>query len=517
MKLSVVIPPLSLIVLSACSSGLVEPGAQVRSALPPKTHTLAEVWSGAESALCAIGQPMPLDVYTQVHQISGSGIIVIEVRSHDFDAMAVVIDGDGELAAFNDNWDGTRNARVVLDGAPEGGRLLVFSRDDSRGLYDVLVTQGTPDDLAEFNGTSDLQSGEVRGWLDQSARNPMVESLLRAALENQVSNYNYSRALLYPFTVEEAGLVSLSLESDAFDPYLVLMSVDNGSFEFVEYNDDYTGTWSRIVSELARGDYMAVVMPYSDSGFGEFALKLERFDPEAFETNGIEAPEQGVDYSGTVVPERNLAIAWWPGILDNWEAPPFLTPFSPTAAFTFSVASPAIHRLNATGSVDVCLTLLRNIDGQVQLVSSNDDHPDMGSNSRVIGLLPVGDYIALVSLYSGTDRTEEVTFNWNLRDTAIGRLRTGGSVDANAPYETESLFFQLDVTAGREYTIRVESTDLDPIATLFLPNGESLYNDDGDGTNSLITFTPTVEQAGTCFLQVDKYSPGDGSFTITVR
>jgi hypothetical protein len=64
---------------------------------------------------------VPLDVYTQVHQISGNGIIVIEVRSHDFDALAAVVNGAGELVAFNDNWGGTRNARVVIDGAPAGG------------------------------------------------------------------------------------------------------------------------------------------------------------------------------------------------------------------------------------------------------------------------------------------------------------------------------------------------------------------------------------------------------------
>jgi hypothetical protein len=116
-----VLLPVSILVLSACSSGLVKPGAEVRSALPPKTHTLAEAWSGAESALSAIGQPVPLDVYTQVHQISGNGIIVIEVRSHDFDALAAVVNGAGELVAFNDNWGGTRNARVVIDGAPAGG------------------------------------------------------------------------------------------------------------------------------------------------------------------------------------------------------------------------------------------------------------------------------------------------------------------------------------------------------------------------------------------------------------
>jgi len=518
MKLPAVLLPVSILAVSACSNGLVKPGAEVRSALPPKTHTLAEAWSGAEGALLSIGQPMPLDVYAGEHRVSGSGIIVIEVRSHDFDAIAVVTDGEGRLVAFNDNWDGTRNARIVLDGAPDGGRLLVFSRDDSRGLYDVVVAQGTPEDLEEFAGASNLQAGEVRGWLGQNTRNPMMDNLLREPLENMVSNYNFSRAMLYPFTIEEPGLVSLSLESDAFDPYLVLMSVENGSFEFVEYNDDFAGTWSRIIREFAPGDYIAVVMPYSDSGFGEFTLKLETYGPEMFETNETEAPEQGVSYTGTVVPDRNLVIAWWPEILEDWNAPPFLTAFTPAAVFRFSTATPGIHRMEATGTADVCLTVFRDMDGQLQLVSFNDDHPDMGSNSSVAELLVPGDYVALVSLYSSTGIAEEVTFSWSPAGTSIQRLRAGSSVQVSAPYETESLFFQLDVTAGREYTLRVQSTDLDPVTTLFLPDGESLYSDDdGEGTNSLITFTPTAEQAGTCFIKVEKYSPAEGSFTVSVR
>jgi len=324
--------------------------------------------------------------------------------------------------------------------------------------------------------------------------------------------------MLYPFTVEEPGLVSLSLESDAFDPYLVLMSVENGSFEFVEYNDDFAGTWSRIIREFAPGDYIAVVMPYSDSGFGEFTLKLETYGPEMFETNETEAPEQGVSYTGTVVPDRNLVIAWWPEILEDWNAPPFLTAFTPAAVFRFSTATPGIHRMEATGTADVCLTVFRDMDGQLQLVSFNDDHPDMGSNSSVAELLVPGDYVALVSLYSSTGIVEEVTFSWSPAGTSIQRLRAGSSVQVSAPFESESLFFQLDVTAGREYTLRVQSTDLDPVTTLFLPDGESLYSDDdGEGTNSLITFTPTAEQAGTCFIKVEKYSPAEGSFTVSVR
>lgn len=503
--------------LPSCSRGVVRPGHDLRVSLPEKTHTLAHVWSGAGEALLGIGQPMRVDVYAEAHRISGSGIMVIEVRSHDFDPVAAVIDGTGRLAAFNDDWRETRNARIVLDGIPSGARLLVFSPDDSRGLYDVVVRQGTQADLDEFNNSTDLSSGEVTAWLSSGARNRVIEELLRDALQDQVYNSNYSRGRLYPFTVEKRGLVSISLESDEFDPFLVLMERVNGALSFVEYNDDYNGVWSRIIRELEPGEYMAVVLPYSESGHGQYTLRLESIDPEAFQRAGTDASAQGVEHSGEIVPGRNYALAWWPDMLQSWEAPSFLSPFSPAAPFTFTVQETAVYQLNALGDMDVCLTVLRPLNGETRFIAANDDHQGMGTNSRVRGILVPGDYAALVSHFYGTEQGQ-VRFSWSREAADVRSLRTGSSVRATASYETESLFYRFDVVQGRTYTLTVESSDLDPVITLYMPDGAVLSDDDGgEGTNSRLNFTVEEGQTGACFLQVDKYSPGDGSFTVLLE
>ncbi len=506
-----------VLALSSCGSGVVTPGNDIRSSLPEKTHTLADAWEGADAVLFAMGRPMALDVYTEVHEISGSGIMVIDVRSFDFDPIAAVISGSGELVAFNDNWKQTANARIVLDGPPPGGRLLVFSSDDSRGLYDVIVREGTADDLESFSRITDFSTGMLTGWLEPGAYNPVLESALREALENYVYNYNYAQAQLFPFTLEDDDLVSISLESDSFDPYLVIMSVEGREYEFVDYNDDYSGSYSRIVRELEAGNYIAVVMPYSTGGYGEFELRMESVNREALEPVGVDAQQQGVDHQGRIVPERNFAIAWWPGMIENWEVPSFIDPFSPVAAFTFSVSDPAIYSLSAFGEMDVCLTVLRDEVDYIQYISSNDDYIDMGTDSRVVEPLMPGSYIALISSYSGTDQGE-VTFSWEREDTDIPTLRSGRSVEEYAPYETETLIFQLSLTAGQSYSVSVESQELDPVITLYMPDGESLYDDDGgEGTNSLLAFTAGERQTGTAFLVVGKYSSGEGTFSIEFR
>lgn len=500
----------ALLLAAACSNEVVAPGNEIRGSLPEKTHTLADAWPQAGPSLLSLGRPVKLDVYTEVHDISGSGIMVIDVRSHDFDPVAAVVDGSGSLLAFSDNWKDSPNARIVLERAPSGGRLLVFSPDDSRGLYDVVVREGTENDLAAFAGTMDLSAGEITGWIRAGGYNPVLESILRDALEDHVYNYNYSQAELYPFSLESDDLVSLLLESDSFDPYLVLMSVEGGEYRFVDYSDDYSGSDSRIVRELEAGDYIAAAMPYSAGGEGRFTLRLESLDMEALEAVGIPASLPDVEYSGEIAADRNLAMAWWPEMMDDWEAPEFLDPFTPVAPFIFTVDEPAVHRLDASGDMDVCLTLLREENDGMAYVASNDDY--MGTDSRIVVPLMPGDYVALVSPYSSALQGG-VTFTRTDEEAGVQRLRTDRRVEEFAPYDTRSLMYRLSVIEGRSYSISVESDDLDPVISLHLPDGEVLYDDDGgEGTNSLLVFTPG--QSGDCFLKVEKYSDGEGTFLI---
>ncbi|MFO8182587.1 MAG: hypothetical protein R6U39_00300 [Candidatus Aegiribacteria sp.] len=500
----------TLLFAAACSNEVVAPGNEIRGSLPEKTHTLAEAWPQAGDALPALGRPMQLDVYTEVHDISGSGIMVIDVRSHDFDPVAAVVDGSGSLTAFSDNWKDSPNARIVLEGAPSGGRLLVFSPDDSRGLYDVVIREGTENDLAAFTGTMDLSAGSITGWIRAGGYNPVLESVLRDALEDHIYIYNYSQAELYPFSLENDDLVSLSLTSDSFDPYLVLMSVEGGEYRFVDYNDDYGGSDSRIVRELEAGDYIVAAMPYSAGGEGRFSIELESLDMESMEAVGTPAVMADVEYTGEIAADRNLAMAWWPAMMDDWEVPDFLDPFTPVAAFTFAIDEPGVYRLDASGGMDVCLTLLREGPDRMTFVASNDDF--MGTDSRIVEPLMPGDYVALVSPYSGTLQGD-VTFIRTNEDADVQRLGTGRSVEEFAPYDMQSLMYQLSVTQGGSYTVSVESDDLDPVMTLHLPDGEVLYDDDGgEGTNSQLDFT--AGQTGDCFLKVEKYSDGEGTFLI---
>ncbi len=502
----------AVLLAAACSQSVVSPGNEIRGSLPEKTHTLSDAWPGAGNILLAHGCPVQLDTYTEIHDISGSGIMSISVRSLDFDPVAAVIDGDGNLIAFSSSWKNDANSRLVLDGAPSGGKLLVFSPDDSRGLYDVIVEEASLEDLAAYIEATDFSDGLINARINEDGSNPYLEDILQRVLMDYVYIYNYGQAKLFPFTVEDSELISISLESIDFDPYLVILAVEDGTYSFVDYNDDYDGSYSRIIRNFEPGEYIAVVMPYSEGDSGDFSLLMEPVNEEALETIGIQASLQNTDYTGEILQGLNLAIGWWPGMLDDWEAPGFLSPFGPVAGFTFTVEDISVCELNASGDMDVCLTVLQLSEDAVTCVAYNDDFMDLGTNSRVVQPLVPGDYVALVSAYSGTEQGE-VTFSWSGNIGAISALRAGRLVEEFVPYETASLIYRLSLQAGRDYSVSVESEMLDPVITIAMPDGETLYDDDGgDGTNSLLYFS--ASEAGDAFLFVEKYTPDEGTFEI---
>ena len=403
-----------LVALTACSKNVVSPGNDIRGNLPEKTHTLSQLWNDAEGQLFAIGKLVDLNTYTEEYSFSGGGIMVIDVQSSDFDPIAAVVDGEGRLVAFNDDWKGSENSRIVIEEPPSGGKLLVFSLDDSRGLYDVVVREGDADDLQAFAEATDLSSGTVSGAVSETGRNAALEAVLQETLQKDVYVNNFASAELFPFSVQSEELVSISAESDYFDTYLVLMQVEEDSYRYITENDDYDGTNSRIVQELAAGDYIALVMPYSEGGYGDFDLSLEPVSEEAMEKDEVEAPLQNTDYSGLVVPERNFAMAWWPGMISSWDVPGFLSPFTPVAAFTFEVDRPAIYQLDAFSDMDVCLTLIRTDTDSVQVTGYNDDYEDLGTDSRIVAPLLSGSYAALVS---------PTAIRWKRKSASPGRSR----------------------------------------------------------------------------------------------
>lgn len=517
MKRLVMVVVLAVLAATACGrGGMVSPGGSVTGEFPPKENTLALAWPRGEKELFLVGRPGPVDVYTDVYDIREGGMLVVEVESWDFDPVAVVVDADGGLVDYGEGRAGAQSAVIVLDEVGDGWKLLVFSRDDSRGDYRIVAEAGIPEDMKAYSAIKALAEGTVTGYIGEDAFDPFLDDLLREVLYDYVFVGSFGKARLYPFEMEEEGYVSVSLESGDFDTYLALLSVGEDEYAFVDQNDDYNGTDSKVITHLEPGRYLAMAIPYEKDGYGEFTLTLEKLDSLAMTPVAVEASRRGVEYQGEIAEEANFALAWWPE-MQTVETPMFLDPFSPVAAFTFQVEEPGVYSMSARADFDICLTVLLMEEDGVVMVESGDGYRDMESCPGVDAPLIPGEYVVLVSSCESGE-FGPVTFSWDESEEEIPVLRPGGVIEKYSPWEENALAFKLKLEAGREYGLSVESVELDPMIDLYMPDGEVLSDDDGgEGTNSLLIFVPEKKQAGNAFLVVRKFSVGEGTFTVTLE
>lgn len=148
-------------------------------------------------------------------------------------------------------------------------------------------------------------------------------------------------------------------------------------------------------------------------------------------------------------------------------------------------------------------------------VASNDD--SNGLNPELIGvpLLTQGTYTIVVS---PVGELREGTYTLELR----AGEGSGGTIEMDVPVEGElnggSQLWTFEGEAGMEISITAGADDstLDPMVTLYGPNGEWLARDDdgGEGTNAFIRET-TLPENGTYSIVVSTVS-GDGAYILTL-
>ena len=115
---------------------------------------------------------------------------------------------------------------------------------------------------------------------DLGTLTPRTTPLTRSgSLGNDCSSPNDSRKLarFYSFRLSESSRVQIDLESNAFDPLLILRTGSNISGRQIERDDDDgSGTDSRIVRELPAGTYTIEATSYLQNWTGSFTVRIAR-------------------------------------------------------------------------------------------------------------------------------------------------------------------------------------------------------------------------------------------------
>jgi hypothetical protein len=518
MKILVIVT-VAVLLLGACGGAMLRPGRSVSADLPIVTHSLRELWPGAVETLLASGYPVRGDWYADSYLLKEGGAIGIEAISTDFVPVLAVTDASGRLLAVNDSREGRNDAWVALPEVPEGARLFVFSLDDARGDYSLSCQDLTREEAARTVSSPGLRYGANRGFIPVHRRYQYMQQVLDGFFADWVYSGDYQTARIHPFNVSEEGLVTLTVSDADFDAVMVLASGGRERYEYLTYQDDTVDMLPRISRFLQPGEYVAIVMGYSEGAGGPYVLNYDFIGSSGLTVDMVTAPDQGVEYSSEIADGRNLAISLWRELADGSFTDSSLEPSDPTGAFVFTVSEPGIYDVTALADFDICLTLLQRTETGMQFVGYNDDGGgDLGTSSRLTSMLAPGEYTALVSPYYEMD-TGSVQLTWASTGAIIPELQAGHSADVDITFDNPQAYLRFEIAPGHTYEITAVDDVLDATITAYLPDGTSLFDDDSGGDlNSLLSITPAPGQAGYCILTVSSYwSDSEGDITVNLE
>ena len=509
----------ALMVLAAGCGGGLSPDAEVEGEIDSDSPEIGDELEDAEEVLLAAGRPVDEDWPCAVWQLSADGAVLVEVESDDFDPVLAVYDEDGGLLALCDDWEGElEETLVAMESVPEGATLMLFAADGDDGEFELACTVADEEDVEDFLLATDLSSGSVEGYKPDEKDDELLEEVLADVLEDQIDK-DFANAAVYGFSVEEDGPVKLALSSDDFDPFLVLLEVDGDDLTFIDFDDDGgDGYNSAIMSEMEEGDYLAVVLSYSQGEGGDFLLEMTALGEEIMEADPLQASEQGVNYRQEVMGDSPVAYAYV-GEVEAYV--PGLEAFTPVAAFHFSVEEAGLYQLDGFADMtDVVLSAWVMAEDLPLLVDYNDDGSGTGTDSRLVVHLDQGEYLALVNSLSGGAADEDLGFSWQAAEQEIRPIRVGFPSEAVFSPQVSNLYYSFDLEEPGDLVVTADAMneEIDPMIDLWSPSGATYSDDDGgeDFNSRLETFVGQSE-VGSWTLRVTTYSGGEGRIRVRVE
>lgn len=506
----------TFLLLSGCFlEGGLGPGKTAEIEVKADDPEIGEILTEAEASMLEAGLPVEDGFPCVELKLKSGGITVVEVTaSGRFDPVMAAVDGEGAVLAVNDDWDGSVDSRIVLGDVPSGTRILVWGVNGDHGSATIAVSEGTARDLEEWTIGATLATGRMESYLPENKGNDCMEDLVEDLDSDEIYVNDWESAILVPFSVTEEGYYSIVMDSEDFDPYIVVVTIERGRAEFLAMNDDGGSDWnSRLMLDLEPGLYGVFANSYSGSEGSPFSLSVSAVEIGEGEISWIEAPGSGEGF----ITGEEMAMAFWPGINDEWHCSG-LVASSPVCAFGFVVEEPGLFRLSASSELDCTLTLLGYESPENAVcIDYNDDYEDW--NPGLMPELEPGTYLALVAPYDEFSQGTVVFLVERAEDflpesvpLAIGAVHEL-TLDRSSPLG----LFTLDIAGGYNYSISAESEYLDPVVELTFADGSQISDDDGgEGFNSYIEFVPTAGQLGEAHLRVETYGGyPDGTISVS--
>jgi len=204
-----------------------------------------------------------LDVF--VLRSAGQETVDVRVESDDFAPVLTLISPAGEVLEVNDY--------AMPQAAMSAARVRAYLRD--AGAYLVVVSGYGPYDLGGFAVTRDRYVAPPKVVVDVD-------------VPGRYDGYlNEMAADMVWITLTEPATVVATLRSAEFD---TVLEVYDGRGRFVDANDDFDGTDSRLVLDLEPGRYEFLVKGYWDEAFGAYAIAFDFYERPPLVEVDVDAP-----------------------------------------------------------------------------------------------------------------------------------------------------------------------------------------------------------------------------------
>jgi hypothetical protein len=408
--------------------------------------------------------------------------------THDF-----VITGlePEETVSVSVEFDGEEvySTEAVADDDGEAIISLTSEESDPAGDYLLIVERDNGDSASVEFTVEEAEEGEEGGGtvIEPTGDETAIE-LGDDVIEGSLSTD--SPEARFVFEGEEGQGVEISLHSDDFDAYLVLLDEDGDEIASNDDGSDNSLDSQIIVTLPESGSYTIVVSSFSytvggDAEEGDFELRAHTLE--------ISDSDVELDSGNQVVTDS-------------------LSSNSPEVEYVFEGEEGQSVLISVSSSeFDTYLVLL---DENGDVIASNDDSNDSLNSQIGPFVLPYsGEYTAIVTSYYYVNYGEVTTgeFNFRLENVVVTSSSYGEITNITIDENTGSQFIEFEGNAGDVISVSVNSNDsIDTTIALIDPTGFTLISDDDGG----LGFDPEIERQvlpsnGRYVIMLSAFSLGD--------
>ncbi|HEU0301588.1 MAG TPA: hypothetical protein VFR37_19160 [Longimicrobium sp.] len=344
------------------------------------------------------------------------------------------------------------------------------------------------------------------------------QTVTGALQEGDLTVFDRGRFRAYRFQATRGQRLVATLESDAFDPYLIVSRVVGPLVEEIDSDDDGgDGTNSRLrVTIPESGTYLVVAQSFSEDGMGAYTLGLQV------------APEPTTGQGRTIAPGQTVT-----GELAETDNPDEEEDrYYDLYTFTGRPGQRITIEMESE-DFDTYLNLGRMEDGEFVSVASDDDSGEEGTNSRIAHVVDEeGEYQVRATSFSEASGAYTLTLRERVsraagppRPISSGQEMSGQLDEQDGTLDTDGSYYELwsyQGHAGEQLRIRMDSDDFDTYVAIGRMEecGEfdeiANMDDGGEGTNSLLEVTLPAD--GEYVIRANSFSADEtGSYTLVVE